>query len=359
MMRTSTARAHAAAARIAAAALAVAILPAVCAGIARADGGFFRPWGKSIWEYQQVAVLDWNEQTSSESLTILPAIQGSARDFAWVVPVPTRPTAAAASREPLQELVTVTAPLYRNRDAGWSCERSVEIGYDATEGGGVDVIETGLVGDYDVTILGADDAAALADTLTAWGFLHAGDETQVQPALDDYVSRGWFFVTMKVDSVAFSASHPGYGDYYGVGLEPIKLTFTTTAPVYPMRLSAVSAYWTTTVCLFAISDHRLDLPGATTLYANRFGEDELEALGRSSPAAADLLRPGCFLTRLERVMSPAQMDRDLPLTRYRNDDEFRQIRYSGVPLFTTLFAAAPLWWAARKARRRRARSRRS
>ena len=79
--------------------IAMILLPALWVSAARADGGFFRPDGKSLWEYEQVALLDWDEGASTETLTILPGILGDARRFAWIVPVPALPTWARAPRE--------------------------------------------------------------------------------------------------------------------------------------------------------------------------------------------------------------------------------------------------------------------
>ncbi len=328
------------------------VLAALVPVLARADGGFFPRWGYSLTEYEQLAFLEWDEGAGAETLVIMPGFQGDAREFAWVVPVPAAPQVAVSHRALFDNLIAFTAPEYRRRESSWDCED--EYTYDAgdAESPGVDVIRHEVIGAYDVMVVQADDGAALTDSLTAWGFLHVGNAEQAEVLLADYVARGWSFVTMTVDSAAFAQTYPP--DYYGYhvhgGLQPIQLTFAASAPVYPMRLSSLSASWTTRVVVFACAEHRLEFAGATVTYANRFGEDELAAVNRSWPTAAARLRPGRFLTRLERTMDPTTMSADLVLTRAPDDDEFQQIRYSEFPTFGVFLAGSILIWVFWKAR---------
>ncbi len=319
---------------------------------ALADGGLFTIYGKGIFENEQIALLDWDEGSATETLTLLPGFHGNARDFAWVVPVPGVPELGSASRALFDDLLDMTAPMYRTRDDTWSCHPGFSP--DLADGPGVDVIRRDLIGMYDVTVLAADNAAALDDTLTAWGFLHAGNSAQVLPVLDDYVGRGWVFVAMRVDSVAFNAAYPGTSGYVYGGLQPLTFTFAAQAPVYPLRISALSADERTYVCVYACAEHRMDFPGATTSYANRITAGELDAIGRKYPSAAARLRAGRFLTRLQRVMGPEEMDHDLLLTRAPSDEEFREIQYGAVPVFALFCAAFSILWAAVRTGRRSA-----
>lgn len=54
----------------------------------------------------------------------------------------------------------------------------------------------------------------------------------------------WYFVAIRIDSTQFI--HPF--DYYWTGaIEPVAFSFDTEVPVYPMRISAISAPQSTEV----------------------------------------------------------------------------------------------------------------
>jgi hypothetical protein len=324
------------------------------AGRAQADGMLLGRAPYPIWEHEQVAFVDWDAEAGTEALSVLPGFYGAAREFAWVVPVPAVPEVSPAPRALFTDLSLLTAPRYRHRDDGWECDQhdSPDYGIQPAD---VDVLQRDLVGYYDVMVLGADDAAALGDTLAAWGFLHAGNRERVTPLLDDYVQRGWVFVAMKIDTTAFAAAYPGSrdGGYVYGGLEPITLRFAVAAPVYPMRLSSVSAAWNSWIEVHVRAEHRMELPGATTTYANRIDAAEWAALAPLYPTAAARLQAGCFLTRLELRLDPEQMTSDLPLTRAATDTEFREISYGSFPLFSVFIGTWGAAWAVGKLRRRR------
>jgi len=303
--------------------LALTLALLVAATGARADGMFVAPTMPPITEPEQLGFVEWDESAGTETLTLLPTFRGEAREFAWVVPVPAVPELAPAPRALFTDLVNLTAPRYRHRDDGWDCD-----GYtvDAAAPDQVEVIRHELIGTYDVLVLGAAEAAALGDTLAAWGYLHAGNSAAVLPLLTDYVQRGWVFVAVKVDSAAFAAAYPGQDGIVSGGLDPLALRFAVQEPVYPMRLSSVSAAWQTKVWVWVRAGHRMTMPGATPTYANSFSAAEREALMDAYPTAWARLPDGCFLTRLELTLAPDEMTADLPLARAPTDGEFREIR---------------------------------
>jgi hypothetical protein len=330
------------------------VLAALMPAFARADGGFFPLWGYAMTEYEQLAFLDWDEGAGAETLIIMPGFGGTARDFAWVVPVPAEPEVGIAPRAIFDDLFAVTSPEYRTRENSWDCEEETHYDSGAIVLADVDVIRREVIGVYDVMVVRATDGAALVDSLAAWGFLPPGGNSQVADLVDDYVARGWAFVTMTVDAASFHDAYPNapYGDFVFGGLQPIQLSFAAAAPVYPLRLSSLSAAWDTRVVVFASADHRLTFAGASAKYANRFGAGEYDALSRSRPLLAARLRPGRFLTRLERTMDPAAMTADLVLTRAPQDDEFHQLEYSGFSAFGLFVAGSVVTWVAWKAGRR-------
>lgn len=320
------------------------------AGAALADGMFITPPGSFMYEPVQQAFIEWDAAAETEALTILPAFYGDASGFAWIVPVPGLPQLELADRELFYDLESVTSPVYRWRDGNWNCLG--DRGYDvvAPSYDGVQIIDSETIGYYQTMILSSDSAPALLDSLTAWGFLHPGNIDAASAAINDYVERSWYFVTMQVDSDALDEYYyGGYYDapYYYGGLDPIRLTFGTAAPVYPMKISAYSAADDTRVHLYLKADHRMTFDGAETYYANRFSAQELAELPYFR-SLHQVFQPGDYLTKLRRGYSPAQMTQDITLVRASSDEEFRLVNYSGWPVTTILLLGSPVVWGLRR-----------
>ena len=315
----------------------------------RADGGFFTPPEYVMWEPIQQALLQYDSESGIEKLSIQPGFHGDAAAFAWVVPVPALPQVAPAPPQMFRNLETLSRPIYRDRDGDWDCFQSNTFSPDDTGSGGVEIISRDLVGYYDALVLGADEAPALRDSLTAWGFLHAGNEAAATAALADYIADGWYFVAMRVDTTALAAIDPwNYGVY---SLDPVELTFAAAAPVYPMKISALSASDVSEVHLYVATDHRMTFAGAETYYANRITDEDRNAR-LAYPALSEVLVPGVFLTRLYRGYRAADMTEDIYLRRAPNDDEFRLVSYGGIPVTGLLLLGPPAGWLTWRLRQR-------
>jgi hypothetical protein len=314
---------------------AIAILFIIAlASLAVADGCMIAPWQLEIYETAQIAYLDYDADSGLEILHILPKFHGDTQNFAWIIPVPGLPELAESDADIFRELSNLTAAEYRYRDQGFGCEmfgNSISPGADEA---GVEIIEEELVGIYQTMILGADNADALTDSLMAWGFLHDGNIDEVSAMLASYVDEEWYFVTLKVDSTAFGEAEPDWYDDYA--MYPIELTFAVDAPVYPMRISAISAADDTSVTLYVKTDHRMDFDGAETRYANQLTRGEALALQANYPTLGQLFEEGDFLTKLVRNYTPEQMDADLYPEPADSNTEYRRIYYSGFPLSAAL-----------------------
>lgn len=356
------------------AAATVLLLFAACSGPAQADGGFMPPFGLDIYEPGQTAFIRYDSATATESLSILPRYYGPPTDFAWIVPVPALPEVAEADVNLFRQLTDLTRPVYRSRDSFWDCESRFDYmtGAPGRDGDGVEIIGDELIGIYRTMTLGAGDAGALIDSLTTWGFLHAGNIEAVTPLLQAYVDDGWYFVTMTIDSTAVASAVRTYGkaaaeagttpgdkapDYYYPSLQPVTFTFASSDIIYPLRISRISAYEESTVHLYVAADHRMTFPAGTTSYANRLSDAELGAMGHQYPQAAAALWRGAFLTKLYRSYTPPEMDADIVLERADDDSEYLPIHYSGLPVWTVFFGGSVAWWLGRRRRRPRRGSR--
>ncbi len=318
--------------------LALAVTAAVPA---LADGAMFAPWGYELYETEQIAVVEHDAAAGAETLHVLPGFRTESSGFAWIVPVPALPEVGVSDFDIFQDAVGLTAPVWRSRDETWGCATS-DVYYGALDdGNGVDIIDDRLVGIYRTLVLGADDASALADSLTAWGFLHEGNREATLAVLDAYVARSWYFVAMKVDPETVEEWQQQGGYWYG-NLSPVRLEFATDEPVYPLAISMLSAAPSSDVILYTIADRRLTFPDATTLYANRVTANELQEIRRVYPTFGALLHAGDFVTKLRRTFAPDEMTEDLVLAP-DGDDEFHQVFYSGIPWTAVLLLGTGAW----------------
>jgi len=330
--------------------LVLAALMLICHEEVLADGGFIAPEGFFMYEPVQRAFIDYDHESGTENLTILPKFHGDALAFAWVVPVPGLPEVALADLQLFRDLDMLTQPDYRSRDGDWDCFGGPGGPDYLIADGGFEVIGSSLVGYYQTMILAATEAPALLDFLTALGFLHDGNREAATAAINDYVDRSWYFVTMQVDSTALAEINPYFhdrpGPYWG-NLDPIQLTFASDDIIYPMKISALSASDVTEVYLYVNADHRLTFAGADTYYANRFTSVDYHKAARL-PYLREVIREGDFLTKLHCRLGPAQMTRDIVLEPAATDDEIQLILYSGFPWTGLLLLGVPLAAAAKR-----------
>ncbi len=319
------------------------------ATVALADGMAVAPYQYEVWETDQLAVIEHADGV--ETLSILPVFEGDVTAFAWVVPTPAVPEVTVCPDGLFTEAAQLSMPVYRHRDGFWGCSETDYL-VGATDGRDDEVVihSHEIVGIYDVTVLGAENAAALADSLTAWGYLHPGNVDDVLPLLEDYVDEGWSFSVMRIDEDAFLEWESSW--WYG-GIQPLTFAFASESVVYPMRISAAGSAETCDVILYTITDHRLTYDGAATVYANRITGGELAAIREQYPTLGARLAEGDFVTKLRRVFTPEEMEEDLVLEEAGADAEFRQVYYSGVPVTLGLLAAVGFGVRFYSSRRRR------
>jgi hypothetical protein len=317
-------------------------------GTAQGDGGLFSRLHDDVWEPEQAAIVLHDPEQAREDLILRVRFEGSARDFGWIVPVPALPEVAEASPELFWESASLTRPHIQERGIGCGARSS---GMDGPPtGDGVDVYDEGDVGVFHSMVVGSTDAAALTDSLTRWGFLHTENRDRAEEALRFYTERSWFFAVFRIDSTAVQGGDPG--SWYGV-LQPVRLSFQAVEPVYPLRISALSAGEENEVLLYVCAAHRVTIPGGETEYANRISSPELAAIRERYPMLGSHLTGGVFLTKLRRTYTPAEMTADLTLEPALTDDEFRPVIYTRVPvaellLFGGAGTAVVLRWLRRR-----------
>ncbi len=310
-------------------ALAALLVLAAFVGRAAADGCMIPPYWRDIEEPDQIALLVHDEAAGREDLYLQVSFHGNAEEFAWIVPVPAVPELDEVGSRLFYECSDLTRPIGgRKRGVDFGCGSRYAV--NSPGDSEVEIIAEETVGIYETMTLGASDAGALVDSLTAWGYLQGEGEgeAEVLEAFQFYVDKGWFFVVMRIDDA--EVGEPGGDGYWYGGIDPIRLSFASAQPVYPLRISALSAGYGSRLLLYVCSDHRMSFEEASTEYANRISSNEHEAIARRFPELGQILPSGSFLTKLRRFYTADEMTGDLVLEQAPSDEEFRLARYSSV-----------------------------
>jgi hypothetical protein len=158
------------------------------------------------------------------------AYQGDAKDFSWVVPVPSRPTLEAGSNSLFMALQAATRPTFRLNYAAGTCmsPEGLCVSAPPTSGGDSSIlVAQDRVGPYEAATISADDPGALVKWLRTNGYVLPA---KLEPLLAPYVAEKYSFVALKL------AKDSAVGD-----ISPIVLTYAATKPGIPIRLTGVAA----------------------------------------------------------------------------------------------------------------------
>ena len=156
--------------------------------------------------------------------------QGTAEDFAWVLPIPAIPELMVGQNEVFRQLSFTTRPaFFLQFDQADECgffypfPEAVE---DLATSADVEVASEERVGPYETAVIKADDAAAITEWLLANGY-QIGDLGA--ELLEPYVANDSYFLALRL------AADSDVGD-----LQPIGATYVAQQPMIPIRLTAVA-----------------------------------------------------------------------------------------------------------------------
>ncbi len=309
-----------------------------------ADGKVFIPGAAKVPIPDQDALIVWRDGV--ETLGVETRFVAPGHDFAWVVPLPSRPEVASGTTGMFPTLRALCAPdvsdhvtpywllfiwvsliliIAMSMSTSWGRIALVLAGLSAVmtcvllpslgkarggsvAGPAVEVLERSIIGSYDVAVISSKDPQALAAWLTENGFTMS---PAAQPVIADYVAKGWVFSAAKLkrseDTQEPSAPHP------------LVWTFKTEHPVYPLRLTGVES-GDLKVDLYVFGPSRAEADGfevercASAKVAEpdpyRWGRVHDNAVELSHSGLAKLVGDGLVLTKLAATLSPTQMTRD-------------------------------------------------
>ncbi len=179
---------------------------------------------------------------------------GAAKDFAWVVPVMSKPQLRAGTADVFWALQGATnVSVQATIEEGDICEPSFgRNGGVASFGGGgsagndndpsVKVVEQKIVGPYATTILESTDAAALVKWLGDNGYTQP---PEALPLIEHYVKQKMLFVALKLTQNA------GAGD-----VVPLVLEMDGSEACVPLVLTRVAAVKDMPIYIYVLADGR-------------------------------------------------------------------------------------------------------
>ncbi|XVV06109.1 DUF2330 domain-containing protein [Actinosynnema sp. CA-248983] len=190
---------------------------------------------------QETALVELDGRT--EAITLSVDARSDAEQAAFLMPVPARARFEVVDGGVFAELDRISRPEVRKRQVVVDGDGS---GAAPPERGGVGVVDHVEVGPYEVAQLAGTDSTAVRQWLGDHGFtLSAG----LGGALTPYLAENWLVVAVRLAPSSGSLAD---------GLPPMRVTFETDAPVYPMRLSA-TAERVQPLRLYVLADHRVDI----------------------------------------------------------------------------------------------------
>ncbi|WP_181320684.1 DUF2330 domain-containing protein [Saccharothrix carnea] len=256
---------------------------------------------------QETALVELTGRT--ESITLAVQARSEATQAAFLMPVPARARFEMADGELFAELDRISRPDVEVRRVTVDGEGGAPPG----SAPGATVVDHVEIGPYEVAQLAGSDATAV----TQW----LGDNDFTLPtalggALAPYLAEGWLVVAVRLAPTSGSLAS---------GLPPMRLTFETDTPVYPMRLSA-TAERRQPLRLYVLADHRTDVSNP----APEGAAPELTFAGEVRPdpqyptLSAALTGPR-FLTRYDAELSPELITDDIRFTRSATDEPHREL----------------------------------
>ncbi len=183
------------------------------------------------------------------------------------------------------------------------------------------VTQVVAVGAYEVQVLQAETADALAAWLAEHGF--AAPNAAARSHLDAYIAEGWCFLVAQLQREGEGYSEP----------HPLAVTFPTPSPIYPMRLTGVDAV-PLHLDLIVIGDQPARAPHLERVFSQRMSlSKDMTSLQWYTarvyhPALPEYVADSAWVTRLSGRLELAQMQADLPIIFDAQLGAHREVLYS-------------------------------
>lgn len=297
----------------------------------KADGMMMPPYNYYLRETGQKAVII--HERGVETMVLLTQFQGNAKDFAWIVPTPSKPKVDESTDTLFTAIQKLTQPNYsRPYPMLDTVTKSSELGTLAKPT--VAVLETKKVGIFDIQVLASNNSEALANWLSDHKYQYPKTQAFI---LDSYIENGWYFTAIKVN--ANLASESSILKKLSTGhATPLKFSFKTEKIVFPLKISSVVSetiknidqptpqipgditsqiypYYEDQVAIniYVFSNHQVKNANFTADYARWVKRSEIENLAQNSQGNPwqEIKSSRLYLTKLYATMTPSEMTQDV------------------------------------------------
>ncbi|MCK4293159.1 MAG: DUF2330 domain-containing protein [Planctomycetes bacterium] len=207
----------------------------------------------------QKALLIWQE--GNETLHLRSSYKGPATDFAWVIPVPTRPTVERSSWDLFKQAEKATRPhltVEKTQIFGglkFGCSAPQVKLHKETLPTGVRELQRLAIRELHIDVVQASNSG---------GFLRWLDKHQyavppeAKPIFQEYIDREFYFIVAKISKSSAWAKRKGVTETISGGLTPLAITFTAEKPFYPLAISAISSAPENELLLLCAAPQRLE-----------------------------------------------------------------------------------------------------
>ncbi|MFH1808186.1 MAG: DUF2330 domain-containing protein [Pseudomonadota bacterium] len=285
--------------------------------------------GSHAEEVAQRALVVVNDDSLDYILQL--AVEGDASELGWLVPTPALPDDPVLVEDTfLSSLDDATAPFLHACSGGGGCDAQT---LRADKGNSaVTVWSEGRIENLEFAVVSSSSSSELATWLADRGYQL---DAAAQARVDDYASRAWFFVALRVSGTALQGDRPSLG--------PLRIHIPTAGtPIFPLGMTALSTNARVSLLLFIAADNRMapaNYPLVTidgsALRADEEGGSNYDALVRraidaegkgflvefagdapsyaASDPALQVLLEGKQMVRLYTDVEPAALNQDLLL----------------------------------------------
>jgi len=305
----------------------LAAMPEAARGCAPAP----RP-GELVDIAEETALIIWDDAHDTEHFVRQATFVGTATDFGFIVPTPTRPHVERADSELFAELARITEPKTEQHTesslsfgcSGASSGTADKIG-DNSLPAQVEVLEQKRIGNLEYLVLAfrADKTKKFDDTadeLLSWlkrnGYAARPDLVEW---LKTYIENNWIVTAFKIAGQSGPEHNQGASDKtVAVKSTAVRMSFKTETPFFPYREPAEQrdAQSRTVPRLlrvyFASTERAAGRVGESgtwsgqTVWANAITDHERRDLLARAGVSPDTLPPKLWLTEFEDHATPRQ-----------------------------------------------------
>jgi len=163
---------------------------------------------------------------------------------------------------------------------------------------GVKIYETKSVGLYDVNVLSINDPEIFVDWMYSHNY-YLPD--RALPIIEDYVKRNWYFIVAQISSDIHIDNQIGK-------IPPLKITFTSGEPIYPLKITSLSTT-NTDILLYILGKNLFKSKNFNIEKAMSIDSLYLKTLVKRCQLSID--RDHYILTKLYAQFTPSEMDEDI------------------------------------------------